>query len=63
MEEKKKYGGARPGSGRKKGVVSGKRGTTSSLRLKAETWQKLDRIRGSVSRSRFIGQAIDAWEE
>jgi hypothetical protein len=55
----KTHGGARKGSGRKPGVRKAPPTATSSLRMRAETWAKLDAIRGSVSRSRWIAGMIE----
>lgn len=63
MTKDKNHGGARPGSGRKKIEGPSKRGVTSSLRIKRELWDKLDRVRGESSRSKFIAQVIEAWGE
>jgi hypothetical protein len=52
---KPKRGGSRPGEGRK---PTGRTVTTSSINLPPELWDKLDTIRGSVTRSAWIAAKI-----
>lgn len=53
-------GGKREGSGRKPGVGTGRTVTTSSINLPPMLWDKLDAIRGDVTRSAWIAAKIKA---
>ena len=53
------HGGARPGAGRPKGSGPGKKVKTGSICLRPDTWNKLDGLRGLVSRSKFIADLIE----
>jgi len=52
------HGGARKGAGRPKGKKSanakGRTAVTRSVSMQPETWQKLDRARGTLSRGKYI---------
>ena len=58
--EKNSHGGARPGAGRPKGSGKGRTVKTGSICLRPDSWNKLDRLRRSISRSKFIGSLIDS---
>jgi hypothetical protein len=51
-------GGKREGSGRKPGVGAGRTVTTSSINLPPELWDKLDTLRGDMTRSAWIAAKI-----
>ena len=53
-----KHGGERKGAGRPKGSGKGRTVKTSSINLTPEVWEKLDAIRGGLSRSRWITEMI-----
>jgi hypothetical protein len=52
------HGGARKGAGRPKGKKSanakGRTAVTRSVSMQPESWQKLDRDRGDLSRGKYI---------
>lgn len=52
------HGGPRKGAGRKTGGknknAKGRTAVTRSVSMQPETWAKLDRARGTVSRGKFI---------
>lgn len=52
------HGGARKGAGRPKGKKSanakGRTAITRSVSMQPESWQKLDRDRGTLSRGKYI---------
>ena len=52
------HGGARNGAGRPKGKKSanakGRTAITRSVSMQPESWQKLDRDRGTLSRGKYI---------
>lgn len=52
------HGGARKGAGRPKGKKSanakGRTAITRSVSMQPESWQKLDRDRGDLSRGKYI---------
>lgn len=52
------HGGARKGAGRPKGKKSanakGRTAITRSVSMQPESWQKLDRQRGTLSRGKYI---------
>ena len=54
----KQHGGARKGAGRPKGSGKGRTVKTSSINLPTAVWEKLDELRGSISRSKWISQEI-----
>lgn len=54
MITKKPHGGARPGAGRKLGSGKGRKAVTRSISMQPESWDKLDRKRGTMSRGKFI---------
>lgn len=51
-------GGKREGSGRKPGVGTARKVTTSSINLPPELWDKLDSLRGDMTRSAWIAAKI-----
>lgn len=52
------HGGARKGAGRPKGKKSanakGRTAVTRSVSMQPESWKKLDRDRGTISRGKYI---------
>ena len=54
----KQHGGARKGAGRPKGSGKGRTVKTSSINLPPAVWDKLDAIRGDISRSKWIAETI-----
>jgi len=54
----KQHGGARKGAGRPKGSGKGRTVKTSSINLPPAVWEKLDAIRGDLSRSKMISKII-----
>jgi hypothetical protein len=55
---KQTWGGPRPGAGRPKGSGKGRRVVTRSINLPPETWAEIDRLRGPLSRSKWIKKLI-----
>ena len=53
------HGGSRPGAGRPKGSGTGRKVRTGSICLAPSIWNKVDGLRGLVSRSKFISQLIE----
>jgi hypothetical protein len=53
-----KHGGKRVGAGRPKGSGKGRTVKTSSINLPPTVWDKLDAIRGDLSRSKWIAKQI-----
>lgn len=51
-------GGKREGAGRKAGSGTGRTVTTSSINLPPELWDKLDALRGELTRSAWIAAKI-----
>jgi len=51
-------GGARKGAGRKPGVGTGRTVTTSSINLPPELWDRMDSLRGKLTRSAWIAAKI-----
>jgi hypothetical protein len=51
-------GGARKGSGRKPGSGKGRKAIAKSVSLQVSDWERIDRERGSVSRSKWIARKI-----
>jgi len=62
MNKTKKHGGKRPGSGRPAGVKSknakGRTAVTRSISMSPESWAKLDELRGTMPRGKFIEQRM-----
>jgi hypothetical protein len=54
----KNHGGPRPGAGRPKGSGKGRRVVTRSINLPPETWAEIDRLRGPLSRSKWVRWVI-----
>ena len=54
----KQHGGARKGAGRPKGSGKGRSVKTSSINLTPAVWEKLDELRGDLSRYQWISQKI-----
>jgi len=54
MTAKKSHGGPRKGSGRKLGSGKGRTAVTRSVSMQPESWAKLDRLRGTMSRGKYI---------
>lgn len=58
MSKPTTHGGARKGAGRPKGKKSanakGRTAVTRSVSMQPESWQKLDRDRGTLSRGKYI---------
>ena len=52
--KKSKQGGKRPGAGRKKGSGKGRTVVSKTVAMASESWDKLDRDRGTLSRGKFI---------
>lgn len=53
-----KHGGRRARAGRPKGSGKGRTVKTSSINLPPAVWDKLDVIRGDLSRSKWIAKQI-----
>jgi len=51
-------GGSRKGAGRKPGSGKGRTVTTSSINLAPELWDRLDALRGQLTRSAWIAAKI-----
>jgi len=48
------HGGQRKGAGRPKGSGNGRQAVTRSVSMLKQSWDKLDRQRGSKSRGKYI---------
>jgi hypothetical protein len=53
-------GGAHKGAKRPKGSGKGRRVVTRSIGLPPETWAEIDRLRGALSRSKWIAETVNA---
>jgi hypothetical protein len=53
------HGGPRPGAGRPKGSGRGRLVVTRSINLPPETWAEIDRLRGPLSRSKWIKKLVE----
>lgn len=58
MKKETTHGGARKGAGRKLGSGKGRKAITKSISMQPETWDKLDRKRGALSRGKYIESKI-----
>jgi hypothetical protein len=58
MKPTSKRGGVRPGSGRKKGSGKGRVAISGSISLPKELWERLDRLRGPLSRGKWIASRL-----
>lgn len=62
MSKTTTHGGQRKGAGRPKGAAGknakGRTVTTRSVSMQPETWDKLDRQRGTMSRGKYIESKI-----
>jgi hypothetical protein len=61
-QKKNNHGGPRPGAGRPKGSGKGRKVVTRSINLPPETWAEIDRLRGALSRSKWIQRIIEQKE-
>jgi hypothetical protein len=52
--KKNTWGGPRHGAGRPKGSGKGRKVVTRSINLAPELWKEIDRLRGDLSRSKWI---------
>jgi hypothetical protein len=59
MKTKNTWGGPRPGAGRPKGSGKGRRVVTRSINLPPEVWAEIDRLRGPLSRSKWIKKLVE----
>jgi hypothetical protein len=57
--KKNTWGGPRPGAGRPKGSGKGRRVVTRSINLPPEVWAEIDRLRGPLSRSKWIKKLVE----
>jgi hypothetical protein len=53
-----KRGGARKGAGRKLGSGKGRTVISKTIAMTAESWDKLDAVRGVMPRGKFIAAAM-----
>jgi hypothetical protein len=51
-------GGSRKGAGRPKGSGNGRKVVTRSINLAPELWKEIDRLRGDLSRSKWITKKL-----
>lgn len=58
-EKSETRGGKRAGAGRPRGSGTGRKTKSSSISLTPEQWIKLDTLRETINRSKWIGQQID----
>jgi hypothetical protein len=58
MKNEPTRGGKREGAGRPPGSGTGRTVTTSSISLPPELWDKLDGLRGELTRSAWIAAKI-----
>ena len=58
MKKEPTRGGKREGAGRPPGSGTGRTVTTSSINLPPELWDKLDALRGELTRSAWIAAKI-----
>jgi hypothetical protein len=58
MKPTSKRGGFRPGSGRKKGSGKGRISISGTMSMPREMWEKLDELRGSLSRGKWIAAKL-----
>jgi hypothetical protein len=54
MKNQSTHGGPRKGAGRKAGSGKGRTYVSKTVAMSEESWQKLDRLRGTQSRGKFI---------
>jgi hypothetical protein len=57
------WGGPRPGAGRPKGSGKGRRVVTRSINLPPEVWAEIDRLRGALSRSKWIKKLVEMFPQ
>lgn len=58
MKPTSKHGGYRPGSGRKKGSGKGRVSVSGSLSMPREMWERLDKLRGPLSRGKWLSAIL-----
>jgi hypothetical protein len=60
MKKTTTHGGPRKGAGRKAGSGKGRTYVSKTVAMSEKTWQKLDRLRGTQSRGKFIESLLPA---
>ena len=58
MSKTSNHGGARPGAGRPKGSLSGRKSEVRSICMSKEAWALIDRARGAIPRGKWIEQKL-----
>jgi hypothetical protein len=58
--KKKSHGGKRPGAGRPKGSGQGRQITSRTISMGKESWDLLERLRGTLPRGRLIEDLLVA---
>ena len=58
MQDKPTHGGKREGSGNKRGPRKKEVATSSSITLPPSLWEKLDKLKGTKSRSMYLREVI-----
>ena len=53
-----KRGGARKGAGRKAGSGKGRTVISKTVAMTAESWARLDAVRGTMSRGKYLGSCF-----
>lgn len=54
MSKPTTHGGSRKGAGRKAGSGKGRKYVSKTIAMQPESWAKLDRQRGTMSRGKYI---------
>ena len=60
MSKTTPHGGQRKGAGRKAGSGKGRKYVSKTVAMSQESWAKLDRQRGTMSRGKFIEALLPA---
>ena len=60
MKKPTTHGGSRKGAGRKTGSGKGRTYVSKTVAMSEESWAKLDRQRGTISRGKFIESLLPA---
>jgi hypothetical protein len=58
MKPTSKRGGFRSGSGRKKGSGKGRISISGTMSMPREMWEKLDKLRGNLSRGKWVASKL-----
>lgn len=58
MKKNSNHGGQRKGAGRKAGSGKGRTVISKTVAMTADSWARLDAVRGAMSRGKYLGSCF-----